>query len=174
MASSAEVEGTVCTYCAGRKGKARPFESYLLAGLVIVCLPASWAAAFSPARRFPDTWDHIAVFVDQLPSSLSAAQRQFAATHYAGTQKQTSALINLIRAHDPNLLHLQYRLGVRQSGQSVNYIHNNTWSNHWANINSHEDWFVHDDQGNRVYQLYAGWLKEYCMDAPGLIQGNTT
>jgi len=155
-------------------GKGGSIHSYLAAGLVVVGLLAAPAGAFNPQRQFPNTWDRIHVFVDQLPSSLSVAQRQFAASHYAGTQKQTSILVDLIRVYNPNFLHLQYRLGVRESGQSVNYIHNDTWSNDWANINSHEDWFVHDNQGNRVYQLYAGWLKEYCMDASGLIEGNTT
>src|SRR5262245_33657412 len=44
----------------------------------------------SAARRpFPDTSRRIAIFADQLPGDMTAAQRQFAATHYAGSQKLT-------------------------------------------------------------------------------------
>ena len=45
-------------------------------------------------RPWPDTTAGIHVFNDQLASSLSDAQWQFAATHYAGTQKMTRADAN--------------------------------------------------------------------------------
>ena len=151
--------------------RARAALGRLLA--VAVLAQAACAAAFEPQRTFPDTWDGIRVFADQLPS-LSVAQRQFAASHYVGTQKQTSNLIDAIRAYNPDFIMIQYRLGVRESGHECTYIHNDTWSTDWDTIDPHEDWFVHDDQGNRVYQLYNGWLEEYCMDCSGLIEGNTT
>ena len=143
----------------------------LLGVLLIVTLMPAVGLGFSPQRTFPDTADGIYVFVDQL-GSLTVAQRQFAASHYVGTQKQTSNLIDAIRMYNPNFIMIQYRLGVRDSGHSANFIHNNTWSNDWATINANEDWFLHDNQGNRVYQLYAGWLEEYCMDVSGLIDHN--
>lgn len=141
----------------------------LLPGLL-----AASALGFNPAREFPTTWDHTAVFVDQLPY-MSLAQEQFAATHYAGTQKQTSFQIGEIRAINPDFIHLQYRMGIRESGHSQNYIWNDTWSNDWATIDPNEDWFIHDYvPGDRIYNNYNGWLEEYLMDISGNINGNTT
>jgi hypothetical protein len=145
--------------------------TYVLA--LVASMAPTALADFAPPRTFPDTSNRIGVFVDQLPSGMTAAQQQFAAAHYAGTQKLTTNLIDPIRAYNPNFLMLQYRLGVRDSGDSVPFIHNNTWTSDWGQINPHEDWFVHDDQDNRVYQTY-GAFKEWIMDAAGLINGNTT
>jgi len=142
--------------------------------LFLTLSSAASAQTFSPQRQFPTSWDRVQVFVDQLDGGLTAAQRQFAATHYAGTQKQTSNLIDAIRVYNPDFLMLQYRLGPRDSGDQVVFIHDDAWTSDWANINPHEDWFVHDSQGNRVYQLYAGRVREYVMDISGTINGNTT
>ncbi len=142
------------------------------AGLLAAC---GSAGGFEPQRAFPDTWDRIHVFVDQLNiASCSPAQLQFAASHYAGTQKQVSRRIDDIRVYNDDFIMLQYRLGVRESGHKVDYIHDDTWSSDWDTIDPHEDWFIHDDQGNRVFQLYNGWLEEYCMDISGQVNGNTT
>jgi len=141
---------------------------------IIAAAAGAARADFSPQRQFPTSWDHVQVFVDQLDGGLTSAQKKFAASHYAGTQKQTSDLIDAIRVYNPNFIMLQYRLGVRDSGGQVPFIHNNSWSSDWATINSHEDWFVHDSQGNRVYQLYGGNIREYVMDISGQINGNTT
>lgn len=130
-----------------------------LAFVVAVSLPVS--AQFQPARSFPDTWGRIGVFVDQLPS-LNEAQAQFAATHYAGTQKQRSSQIQQIRRFNQDFLHIQYRLGYRVS-EPV-FIHNDDWTNDLDTINAHEDWFVHDQQGNRVKNIYAGTVDEFIMD----------
>ena len=146
--------------------------SLLLAVLVAMMLTPAVLADFSPQRTFPSSWDRVQVFADQLPS-LSDAQAAFAASHYAGTQKQTTGLIDHIRQYNPNFLMLQYRLGTRDSGQTVVFIHNNTWSSDWSAIDPHEDWFVHDSQGSRVYMQY-GSVNEYVMDAAGLINGNAT
>ena len=164
--------------CAGAAHQLTALALAVLAALLLVAPATALAGAggFSPTRQFPDTWDRIGVFADQLPS-LSVAQRQFAASHYAGTQKQTSNLIDAIRVYNPDFLMLQYRLGTRESGHSAPYIHNDSLSNDWANIDSHSDWFIGHWDTNpdpRVYMLYAGWLKEYCMDVSGNISGNTT
>ena len=144
-------------------------------GAAVLLTSAGPAGAFNPPRTFPETWDGIYVFVDQLNiAPMTVAQKQFAARHYVGTQKQVSRRIDEIRVYNPDFIHLQYRLGTRESGHSANYIHNDTWSNDWANINAHEDWFIHHWDTNpdpRVYQLYAGWLKEYCMDVSGQVNG---
>lgn len=146
----------------------------LLGVLLILTVMPAVGLGFSPQRTFPDTADGIYVFVDQLSGGLTVAQRQFAASHYVGTQKQTSGLIDAIRVYNPNFIMIQYRLGVRDSGHSANFIHNNTWSNDWATIDPHNEWFIPHADTNpdpRVYQLYAGWLKEYCMDISGEING---
>jgi len=145
----------------------------LAVGVSTLCSPAT-AADFTPVRQFPSSWGTIQVFVDQLPDGMSTAQNKFAATHYAGTQKATAGVIDAIRQYNSNFLMLQYRLGTRDSGAQTQIIHNNTWSSDWATINAHEDWFVHDGQGNRVYQDYDGTIREYVMDVSGLISGNTT
>ncbi len=159
------------------------FTRFLVSPSVVLALAAmvvsasagpAWAQ-FNPLRQFPDTSDGIYVFVDQLPN-LTVAQRLFAATHYVGTQKQTAGLIDAIRVYNPDFIMIQYRLGVRESGHSGNYIHHNTWSNDWPNIDAHNEWFIPHWDTNpdpRVYQLYDGWLKEYCMDLSGEIVGGT-
>jgi len=145
------------------------------AAALVVLAVGAWSYGFEPERQFPDTTDGIWVFVDQLNiASMTVAQKQFAASHYVGTQKQVSRRIDELRVYNDDFIMIQYRLGTRESGHKQNYIHNDSWSNDWATINPHEDWFIHDDQGNRVYQLYGGWLEEYCMDVSGLIEGNTT
>ncbi len=157
--------------------KVRTNSVLLTALAVAIGLAPGTGLAFSPARQFPETSDGVYVFVDQL-SSMTVAQRQFAASHYVGTQKQLSYQIDAIRVYNPDFIHLQYRLGVRESGHAVNYIHNNSWSNDWAWINLHEDWFVHHWDTNpdpRLYQWYApAGHEEYVMDCSGLIEGNTT
>jgi hypothetical protein len=150
-------------------------DAFGLAVIIAVALAvAAQADSFSPQRQFPTSWDHVQVFVDQLDGGPTTAQKQFAASHYAGTQKQTSNLIDAIRAYNPNFIMLQYRLGSRESGEQVPFIHNDSWSSDWATINAHQDWFVHDSQNNRVYQLYGGNIHEYVMDISGTINGNTT
>ena len=161
-----------CVQSVGRPCRAHP--KLVLVAWTLAILPGV-AVAFSPARQFPDTTDGIYVFVDQLNiASYTPAQLQFAASHYVGTQKQVSRRIDELRVYNNDFIMIQYRLGVRESGHEANYIHDDTWSNDWDSIDPHEDWFIHDDQGNRVYQLYGSSLEEYCMDVSGRINGNTT
>jgi hypothetical protein len=148
--------------------------SFAVTAVIAGSMLAAPALGFEPQRQFPRSWDRVQVFVDQLDGGLTAAQRRFAATHYAGTQKQTSNLIDAIRVYNPNFIMLQYRLGSRDSGEQVVFIHNDAWTSDWATVNANEDWFVHDSQGNRVYQLYGGRIREYVMDVSGTINGNTT
>lgn len=153
-----------------RPVRPRSFSFLSLAALSIVVSSAQ--AQFNPLRTFPDTTSTIGVFVDQLPGGMTAAQNLFAATHYAGTQKLTTTWIDPIRAYNPNFLMLQYRLGDRDSGDTTTWIHNNTWSSDWSQVNTHENWFVHINGDNtssgRLYQAY-GSTKEWIMDVAGLI-----
>ena len=161
----------------------RPGRAPTWAAALAVLAGAAWSYGFEPQRPFPDTTDGIYVFVDQLNiAGMSVPQMQFAASHYVGTQKQVSRRIDDLRVYNPDFIMIQYRLGTRESGYLTgpSFIHNDTWSNDWATINPNEDWFIHDDQGNRVYQEYRSQqdpdkvVKEYCMDVSGLIEGDTT
>ncbi len=82
-----------------------------------------WLPVVSPAtgRIFPDTTDRIIPFSDQLGdgglttqgngTAFTAAQIQFFATHFAGTQKMTTADAATLRSYNPDLIILHYRLG---------------------------------------------------------------
>jgi hypothetical protein len=133
------------------------------------------ARAFEPQRKFPDTWDTIRVFVDQLSENLNRSEMRFAAAHYVGTQKLLARQIDLIRTQNPDFLMLHYRLGTRESEKAVIHIHNNRWSSDWNQVDPHEDWFIHttDSPPKRVYQLVGGF-REYVMDISGRINGNTS
>src|SRR5579859_2687877 len=56
--------------------------------------------ALPSGRSFPDTSATIAILADQLPT-MTAAQQHFAATHYAGTQKQLLPETQALRAINP-------------------------------------------------------------------------
>jgi hypothetical protein len=127
---------------------------------------------FNPDRQFPDTWDRIAVFVDQLPDLTgNEAQARFAASHYVGSQKLTDQQVDAIRAHSNDFIMLQYRLGTRDSGHTTQLIlpkpgGGTHWSTDWADIKDNEAWFEHydgkEDSAHRVYNDYKS-IKEYCM-----------
>ncbi|HMB22264.1 MAG TPA: putative glycoside hydrolase, partial [Anaerolineales bacterium] len=62
---------------------------------------------------FPNTNAGIHVFNDQLAVwKMSEAQFEFAATHYAGTQKVFASDVRRLRSHNPNFVVLNYRLGL--------------------------------------------------------------
>jgi hypothetical protein len=99
-------------------------------------------------RYFPDTFATIGVLSDQLPS-MNAAQTQFAATHYVGTEKQLLPVTQALRAINPNFLVLHYHLSMWQS--AVDFIINGTsWGNDLPTVTTHESWFWHNQQSQRV------------------------
>lgn len=62
---------------------------------------------------FPDTTNGIHIFSDQLAVwEMSEAQFEFAARHYAGTQKVFASDARRLRSHNPNFVILNYRLGL--------------------------------------------------------------
>ena len=94
-------------------------------------------------RSFPDTFSSIAILTDQLPSGMPAAQQQFAATHYVGTEKQLLADTQALRAINPNFIVLHYHLAMWQS--AVDFIINGTsWGNDLSTVTPNETWFWHD------------------------------
>ena len=65
-----------------------------------------------PKRFFPNTTNGIFAYSDQIDTgSLTEAQFQFAATHYVGTQKVTTAAARHFRKYNRNFLVMHYRLG---------------------------------------------------------------
>lgn len=109
--------------------------------------------ALQAARPWPDSTARIVVFADQLPGDLTAAQRTFAATHLAGTQKMLRSEIRALRAENPDFLCLHYQLGVGAGAHSL--VVGDEWVSDWSEVNSHEDWFLHNPAGQRVHQ--TGW-----------------
>lgn len=94
-------------------------------------------------RSFPDTYSSIAILADQFPSGLAAAQQQFVATHFVGTEKQLLPDTQAFRAINPNFLVLHYHLAMWQS--AVDFIINGTtWGNDLSTVTQNETWFWHD------------------------------
>src|SRR3990172_1477698 len=88
-------------------------RTWLWKAAACLCLAAMLRAAQQPsARNFPDTTSSILVFSDQLnTSAMTEAQFQFAAAHYAGSQKLLPNATRRLRSYNPNYLMLHYRLG---------------------------------------------------------------
>lgn len=120
-----------------------------LATIVVTFSSCSWTAASS--RSYPDTSARIGVLADQLPGDMSPAQLQFAATHLVGTQKLTLNLSRPLRAINPDFLVLHYHLAMWQSAPRVPYIvDGNRWGNDFPTVNTHESWFWHNPDNQRV------------------------
>ncbi len=120
-------------------------------------------------EHFPDTFDGIHVFNDQINvHNLSDAQVAFAATHYAGTQKTTLSETQRLRAHNPGFVVLHYRLGLglgfraatgdcQPDGEYLHIIDGDAWVQEWPGDDAlPEDWFYHV-HGQRVYWCAWGW-----------------
>jgi putative glycosyl hydrolase-like family 15 (GHL15) protein len=119
---------------------------------------ASADATGPNGRAFPDTYATIAVLADQLPA-MNAAQQQFAATHYVGTQKQLLGVTHALRALNPNFLVLHYHLAMWQSAPMVTFIVDGmSWGNDYPVVTMHEDWFWHNAAGSRVPSSADGKL----------------
>jgi hypothetical protein len=88
------------------------------------------------------------------PGSLTSAQISFIATHF--TLLDVSFTIDIsslqaIKTQNPNMRIFGYKDVVAEV----------TYDSDWAEVNSHEDWFVHDASGRRIMQRQWGW---YLMD----------
>jgi len=110
-------------------------------------------------RPWPDSTAQTRVLADQLPSGLTAAQRQFVVAHMVGTQKLTLAESQPLRALAPDFLVLHYHLAIWQSAPAVTFIVDGTnWSNDYPTVTTHEDWFWHNAAGMRVAATDDGKL----------------
>lgn len=135
-------------------GVPRPGRGWLrwLPGLLLgLALPAVGRAA----RPWPDTRSRIVPFADQLPDGMSAAQRQFAATRFAGTQKMRRSEIRALRIYNPNFLCLHYQLGV--GAGPAEFIIGDAWGSDWAFVNAQAGWFLRNASGRRIHQTQWNW-----------------
>jgi hypothetical protein len=121
-----------------------------VAGVVVVV-----AGAAPAARPWPDTTARIGVFADQLPGSLTAAQRQFAATNLVGTQKQRASELAALRAWNTDFLCLHYQLAVGQG--PAQFIAGDAWTSDWAWVSAQSNWFLLNAQTQRVHQTAWDW-----------------
>ncbi|HBA83506.1 MAG TPA: hypothetical protein DCZ95_05360 [Verrucomicrobia bacterium] len=127
------------------------WSGFLGAAIGLSCAPLTSNAA----RPWPDTSCRIGVFSDQLPNSLNAAQRQFAATNLAGTQKMLRDEIRAIRAYNTNFLCVHYQLAVGCGTHS--FIDGNAWTSDWAVVNAQSGWFLLNPAMQRVHQTGWNW-----------------
>lgn len=68
------------------------------------------------------------------------------------TGRETLALTDDLKALNPNIIIIAYH--------NIMAMHTNYED--WPEVNAHEDWFIHDVNGNRLQNSKYGW---YCMDA---------
>lgn len=142
--------------------------------LTITPTPTATSGAGGAARPWPDSNSRIQVFNDQLASSMSPEQIQFAATHYAGTQKMTRSQANALRAVNPAFLILHYRLGHGLGYRAIQppcqpdgawlHIIDGDWVQEWPGEAAlSEPWFYHwpENSATRVLNCDWGW---YLMD----------
>jgi hypothetical protein len=104
----------------------------------------------TPSSRFPDTSARIAILADQFPP-LSTEQTAFAASHFVGTEKQVVGVTHALRALNPDFVVLHYHLAMWQSAPATQFIlDGKTWSNDYPEVSTHETYFWHDTQTQRV------------------------
>ncbi len=116
-------------------------------------------AGGSTASKWPDTTATIAVLADQLPDGMTSGQQSFAATHFVGSQKLTLDISGPLRAINPQFLVLHYHLSIWQSAPAVDFIlDGTTWGNDYPTVTTHESWFWHDEQSQRIASTADGKL----------------
>jgi hypothetical protein len=123
----------------------------------------------NPRRPWPITTRGIHVFNDQLIQGMSDQQVAFCATHYAGTQKMIRSEADRLRAVNPNLLILHYRLGhgmsyriiegaCQPTGELIKIVVGNGWVPEWPGDNVvQESWFAHYPAGSQQRVLNCDW-----------------
>ena len=141
----------------------------LIRALAAFCLVlACGVAGFSQVRTFPDSTYRIVIFTDQLNvGGLTTAQKQFAAAHYAGSQKLLRKDARALRVDNAGYLVLHYRLGqglgyrvpnvCAATGAYLQIIDMDSWVQEWPNSTPLEEWFYHPSDSTRVYNCDWGY-----------------
>ncbi len=116
-------------------------------------------------RTFPSS-DEIQVFADQLPTDLTDAQTEFAATHYVGSQKMLAAQAKELRKYNKNFIVLNYGLATKHTGYGTKWItKDNKWGNDWKTLQVHpnlREMFYHTYDGMvPIYRLLPNDIREY-------------
>lgn len=101
------------------------------------------------------------VFSDQF-HSVTEAEARFAATRYVGAQKLTLPSIRRIRNHNPDFIHLHYKLAITvDSIADYGMILDGQWfsdnrspESNWGQVRVNPDWFLLD--GNRNWTVHGG------------------
>jgi hypothetical protein len=104
---------------------------------------------------FPNTSNGIYLLSDQLNGGLSDSLVRFISTHYAGTQKLLPAENARYVANNPSWVLLHYRLATTSG--PAGYITNGQWGSDWNSVTAHEDWFMHDPNGQRLHNSTWNW-----------------
>ncbi len=101
-------------------------------------------------RDFPEVPDRIAVFGDQF-WPYTDEQAEVMAERFLGTQKIFVEQSDLIRSYDEDFLVLHYHLGIWQQQPDHQFIiDGESWGNDFEFVSKHEDWFWHNEDGDRV------------------------
>lgn len=151
----------------------------LCASMVLLYLPLIDPAppASVVPRPWPDTTSGVHVFNDQLAGNLTDAQVAFAATHYAGTQKQTRPQADRLRAVNPGFLVLHYRLGEGlgfratgggcvPNGEWLAIVEGDEWVQEWPGEGAvPASWFFPWAGSARVLDCDWGWYLMELNDA---------
>ena len=95
---------------------------------------------------------HIVAYVPRIPDEFA----EFVASHFDIMVTNFYLRVEKIKAKNPNVIILGYR----------NVMAMHPHYEDWEEVNSHEDWFLHDVNGNRLVNKKYGW---YAMDvgSPG-------
>jgi len=113
--------------------------------------------ALPSVSAFPATTDGIYILSDQLWNNLSNQMVQFIASHYVGTQKLTPTENARYVADNASWVLLSYRLATTSG--PVDYIINGQWGSDWDSVTSHEDWFMHNADGERLSNSQWEWYQ---------------
>ncbi len=128
--------------------------------IVILCLAIFLEISCANAQEkfgFPETTSRIAIIADQLPPNMTESQIRFAATRYVGSQKLALDITSRLRKYNPDFVVLHYHLGIWQQQPAHKFIIDGRhWGNDWDYVTQHEDWFWHNERGERVRSRIDG------------------
>ena len=107
-------------------------------------------------RSFPEVLGRIAVFADQF-WPYTDEQAQVMAEKFLGTQKIFVSQSDRIRAYDEDFLVLHYHLALwQQQPDHALILDGESWGNDFDFVTKNEDWFWHNEAGERVRSANDG------------------